>query len=73
MQFADVSDPDDSFYTVLIPRGDDYYWFGEIEEPGDEVFDIDTETGLEVVYDESGAVIGFDLRFVDDTLLAQIR
>ena len=55
----------------LIPRGEDFFWLGEVREGG--LFDIEVDIVYEVVRDENGQVTGMDALWADDSLIATVR
>ncbi|HSM04609.1 MAG TPA: DUF2911 domain-containing protein [Longimicrobiales bacterium] len=55
----------------LIPRGEGFYWFGEVRDGA--VFDIEVDILLEVVRDDQGQTLGFDARWADDSVIARVR
>ena len=59
------------FHGWLLPRGPDFFWLGEVRDGA--VFDIEVDVLLEVVRDEQGDPVGFDVRWADDSILARIR
>ena len=49
----------------LLPRGEDYYRLGELKDGA--VFDIEVDITLETVPGPGGVVLGFDVRWADDS------
>lgn len=64
-------DTKDELRGWLLPRGEDFFWFGEVRDGA--VFDIEVDILFEVARDDEGEVVGLDMLWADDSVIGRIR